>query len=83
MCDKDVSLLRGVIKVAGGAGFSKGESERELQAPMSSIAQTFFKSYDNLMVLDGIGGFFFMSIVKNSDCVIFHQSSRIGKKRWG
>lgn len=63
----------------------EGERVASPQQQLSSQHCTdLWKLYDNLAVLDGISGLFsLMSIVKNSDCVIFHWSSRIGKKSWG
>lgn len=34
------------------------------------------------MVFDGVGGFFYMGIVKNSDCVVFSLSCGIGNQSW-
>lgn len=56
-----------------------GEAYKPPSASLSPALQAFLKSYDSLMVLDGIEGFSFTSIVKNSGCVIFHWSGRIGK----
>lgn len=58
------------------------KSCKPYQVPSPSIVQTFSKSYNNLMVFDGIGGLFYMGIVKNSDCVIFSPSCGIGNESW-